>query len=212
LVETAPLLAGERNVLSEPVVTLRCGDAFRWPLMGRREWLRRAIALLLGASVLPACGARLGTRAGRAALNELFLHILGIEDRPLDLLSRITPGLSPWKADLYEQVVQHARRNYGRDRTIDYRSFFEDVEKENVPSAAFAYVLEMMRAEAIAAFYTSREGWRLAGFDGPPVRSTIVHYWMRRIFFPSCNAPCHSPLRAWNLGERFPGGTHGRSG
>jgi hypothetical protein len=178
--------------------------------MGRREWLQWATAVLLGASVLPACGARWGSRAGRAALNELFLHILGIEDRPLDLLSRITPELSPWKADLYEQVVRYARRNYGRDQSIDYRSFLDDVEKGKGPSAAFAYVLDTMKAEAIVAFYTSREGWRLAGFDGPPVRSTILHYWMRRIFFPSCNAPCHSPLRAWHLGERFPGGTQRR--
>lgn len=162
-------------------------------VMTRRVFLGWAFLGLCSLKTFLGCG-RSQDAETIEKINEMMRHILGVEDLDVVLFRPADSGLERQKVAWYGEIVGYVTHHYGGRGGVAYERFFAQVEKGNETNPVVSFALDMMRADAITAFYTSPKGWALAGYQGPPVRSTWVHFAFRKTFFPSCNLPCHAVI------------------
>jgi len=174
----SPLLGGAGSLVSVAVMT-------------RRAFMGYALLALCSFKTILGCG-RSRTADAIERINEMMRHMVGVEDRDVVLFQPAEGGLERQKTAWYAEIVDYAARHYRGQAGVDYEGFFAQAANHQVKNPTVSFALDMMRADAITAFYTSPEGWRIAGYQGPPVKSTWVHVILRKTIFPSCNLPCHA--------------------
>ena len=111
-------------------------------------------------------------------LNRLMLHLLGLQDTPLILepalaaLARLSPFLGQ------AGLAGYLRSRYRVGTELDYAGFLSDVEDGRCPEMGF--LTEVIRRDAILAYYNSSQGWRETGYTGVPVGAHGVPYLLPR--------------------------------
>jgi len=159
--------------------------------MTRRAFLGYALLALCSFKTLLGCG-RSRTADTIERINVMMRHMVGVEDRDVALFRPAESGLESQKTAWYGEIADYVVRHYADQVGVDYERFFTQAANHQVKNPTVSFALDMMRADAITAFYTSPEGWRIAGYQGPPVKSTWVHFILRKTVYPSCNLPCHA--------------------
>ena len=138
---------------------------------------RALLGSLLGLASWPGLPARSHssiTTGDSEILNRLMLHLLGLQDTPLILepalatLARLSPFLGQ------AGLAGYLRSRYRVGTDLDYEGFLNDVEEGRCPEMGF--LTEVIRRDAILAYYTSSQGWRETGYTGVPVGAQGMPY------------------------------------
>ena len=136
------------------------------PMQSRRAHIKNLTGLAMLA-VLPCPASESVHVDDSRILNRLMLHLLGLEETGLILepalkgLSRLTPFVDPGR------LAAFLRSRYHSVTGIDYDRFLTDIDQGKHPDIEF--LVEIIRTEAMLAYYSSEQGWRETGYGGVPV-------------------------------------------
>ena len=114
------------------------------------------------------------TSSDSEILNRLMLHLLGLQDTQLILepalvsLGRLSPFLGQ------AGLTGYLRSRYHTGTELDYEGFLRDVEEGRCPEMGF--YTEVIRRDAVLAYYASAQGWSETGYTGVPVGAQGVPY------------------------------------
>lgn len=160
--------------------------------VGRRSFLK-LLAFISLAPVAPfACG-NIQSAADRSAINSLLLHLLGIEDRRINLLDRIRETSDEFFDQACAGVVDYISGRYETPSGIDFKMFLDDLNTGGPADAdGILYLVEILKDNAAMVFYTSPDGFALAGYERQPFQRTVIHAFIRNRIYPNCYTPCHS--------------------
>lgn len=101
-------------------------------------------------------------------LNEISLHLLGVEDQKIDISSKLKKS---GRSRSYSRFLQHISMKYQRDIGFDYKAFLADLSSQKAGGHSFDIMdADILKEDAIKAFYTTKEGWAIAGYEGPPLK------------------------------------------
>jgi len=111
-------------------------------------------------------------------LNEISLHLLGIEDQKVDISSKLKKS---GRFRVYKDFLRHISIKYQKTDGFDYKAFLIDLDSKKAGSGSFDVMnADILKNEAIKAFYTTKEGWAIAGYEGPPLSGYMDYYVCRQ--------------------------------
>ncbi len=136
--------------------------------MDRRTFLIfLAVGLLSGKAVFS--HADFAMESEDRIINRFLLHLLGIEDKDIDIYSRLKNRVSRGRGMQYKTILRELEL-YRKDGDIDLNLFFSDLEARRIKNPVIYPMVESAKIDAATVFYTSKDGWLLAGYDGPPLK------------------------------------------
>jgi hypothetical protein len=162
------------------------------PQVGRRSFLKLFIVVLIAPVAPFSCG-KLSSATDRATINSLLLHLLGIEDYPINLFDRLKEFVDESFHQACLDLLDYIYIRYQTPSGINLKAFLDDLNTgDSADAADISYLVEILKTNAIMGFYTSSEGFALAGYERQPFKRTFIHSFIRDRIYPNCYTPCHS--------------------